>query len=433
MAEPISGVNENDMLRYWVWLSLVFGAGSTRVLTCLRHCEDDPQVLYEALTEGSIPGLPPHTVRAVAKHTLAEAESIIYYCRQHAITLMPIDSRRYPDMLRSIYAPPILLTAQGNTDLLDEPLCVSFVGTRNPSDYTLRLEDQIVQELCQRRFVIVSGFAKGVDSAAHTAALRYGGGTIAVLGCGVNVNYPRENARLREEMLSSGRGLFLSEYLPGVQPLPANFPRRNRILSGLSDATAVMEAAERSGSLITAKCACEQGRFLLCVPPADLFDRRYAGVIPLLRDGAILLMSYQDILMVYYTQHPQHIPVLDDGVQDSERLVFRLDDEPSGQPAGAGRKKQEKAAAEQQTVLPGFPTAAPPVTEQADAPEPESEAGQRIVLFLREHGETYADDIAAALDMDLSELLSELTVLELDGFVQTLFGKRYRAAEAGMA
>ena len=432
MDEPISGSNANDRLRYWVWLALVFSAGSAKVRTYLMNYGNDPQAVYEALTEGSVPGLSPNNVRAIRMHTLAEAENIIYYCKKNRIALLPFDDEeQYPPMLREIANPPILLTAQGNPDLLYEPLCVSIVGTRVPSDYTLAVEDQMVNGLCRSGFVIVSGFAKGVDSAAHTAALRYGGRTIAVLGCGVNVNYPRENAKLREEMLSSGRGLFISEYLPGVQPIPANFPRRNRILSGLSRATAVMEAAERSGSLITAECASKQGRFLFCVPPADLFDRRYSGLVTLMRDGAIPLMSYQDILMVYYTHCPQNISVLGDGMRDSERLVFRLDEEPDALPeSDAPEQPAEKP------VLPAYvqDEQEQPAQEQtSELPMPETEEGRRIVRFLREQGETYADDIAAALDMDLSELLSELTVLELDGFVQTLFGKRYRAAEAEMA
>ena len=352
------------------------------------------------------------------------------FCHQHQIALLTMDSEEYPELLRSVYAPPVLLTAKGNIELLKSPLMLSVVGTRNPSLYTLDVENAVIEELSKLGFVIVSGFAKGVDAAAHSAALRYGSSTVAVLGCGVNVNYPRENVRLREEMLSTGRGLFLSEYLPGTEPLPANFPRRNRILSGLSHATAVMEAADRSGSLITANLACDQGRSLLCVPPGNLFDRRYAGVIPFLRDGAIPLMSYQDVLMVYYTHLPHAVSVLEEKIRESETLIYK-------------EKEEEKAAAEQRASV-SKPVSAPesplPSPEQ-HAPqkpepaaemtaEPESEEGKQIVRYLRENGETYADDIADALDMDLSALLSDLTVLELDGYVQTLFGKRYRAAEA---
>ena len=443
MAEPISGTN--DRLKYWIWLTLVFGAGSTRVYDYLSQNENDPQAVYESLTSAHAQIHTPALLRAVKTHSLSEAESILYYCNQHQITLLAVDSDGYPDQLRAIYAPPVLLTMQGNAALLNNPLSLAVVGTRNPSPYTHKVVNSLLTELSHRGFVIVSGFAKGVDAAAHSAALSEGGGTIGVLGCGVNVNYPRENAALREEMLSSGKGLLLSEYLPGVQPVPANFPRRNRILSGLAHATAVMEAAARSGSLITANCACEQGRYLLCVPPADLFDLRYAGVIPLLRDGAIPLMSYQDVLMLYYLQYPQYIRMPEDGIRDSERLVFQDQQTPAAGQSKRKRKAGTSVSAEpeaeplfQPELLKTEPDAhadAPAAADQtetagtAEAMLPESEEGQQIVRYLREHGETYADDIASALDMDLSVLLGELTVLELDGFVETLFGKRYRAAD----
>lgn len=419
---------DDEMLRYWVWLSLVFGAGSVKLLSYLQRL-GSPAEVYDAMQTGVLRDLHPQVVKAMTAHSVGEADSIVYFCKTHGIELLPIDSEDYPVLLRNIGAPPVLLTVQGNTELLRKPLTLSVVGTRHPSPYTERVTNTMISALCsQNDFVIVSGFAKGVDAAAHTAALDAGGSTVAVLGCGLNVNYPRENQQLRERILTGGHGLMISEYMPGTQPFPANFPKRNRILSGLGYATAVMEAAARSGSLVTAQCAVDQGRYLYCVPPADLFDPRYAGVIPLLRDGAIPLMSHEDILMSYYSHYPQYLVMQENGVKPSERLVFSDDAPPARkpdtasliQPTGSFREEVQRAAheylAEQKQPE---PEDSRPLPEDADA--------RAVVAYLREHGDTYADDIAAALDLDLSALLSILTELELDGFAESLFGKQYRA------
>ncbi len=422
---------DESMLRYWVWLSLVFGAGSVKLLSYLQRL-GSPAEVYDAMQTGMLRDLHPNVQKAMTAHKIGEADSIVYFCKTHGIELIPIDSEDYPPLLREIGAPPVLLTAQGNLELLKKPLSLSVVGTRHPSPYTERVTNAMISALCsQNDFVIVSGFAKGVDACAHTAALDAGGSTVAVLGCGLNVNYPRENQQLRERILTGGHGLMISEYMPGTQPFPANFPKRNRILSGLGYATAVMEAAARSGSLVTAQCAADQGRYLYCVPPADLFDPRYAGVMPLLRDGAFPLMSHEDILMSYYSHYPQYLVMQETGVKPSERLVFSEEnmsaESPDAasliRPTGSFREEVQRAAYEylEETKQPE------PQSADDACPLPEDAEAAAVVKYLRAHGDTYADDIAAALDMDLSALLSTLTELELDGFVESLFGKQYRA------
>lgn len=419
-------MQQAEMLRYWVWLSMVFGAGSSKLIQYLRKYET-PDALYDAIQAGMIPDLPLPVQKAMTKHTLSEADGIVYYCRQHEIALLPVTSPDYPEMLRSISLPPALLTAKGNLDLLRNPLTVSVVGTRHPSPYTERVLDAVLRELLKSPFTVVSGFAKGVDGLVHQTVLDCGGGTIGVLGCGINVNYPREHTALRERMLTSGNGLLISEYLPGTQPFPANFPRRNRILSGLGYAAVVMEGTARSGSLVTAQCAAEQGKYLFAVPPADLFDARYSGNVRLLRDGAIPLMSAKDLLLVFYERCPQFISLQEDAPAPSERLFFA--DEPAAQQGSAQALPEqvpERIApknADEPATQP-VPTQSAP---EADGPLPESEEGQQIVRYLRSHGPTHVNDLAAALDLDLSLVLGTLTLLELDGFAESVFGKQYRA------
>ena len=418
--------HDPGQLRYWVWLSMVFQPGSSKVLQYLREY-GSADALYDAMQSGTVHGISQSVQQQMVKHSIGEADSIVYYCLQHGITLLPLDHPDYPQMLSSISAPPILLTAAGNLSLLQSPVALSVVGTRRPSPYTERVTSTILTNLLENDFVIVSGFAKGVDAIAHTTALDCGGKTVAVLGCGINVNYPREHTALRERMLSSGQGLMLSEYLPGIQPYPANFPRRNRILSGLSEATAVMEAAMRSGSLVTAQCAFDQGRYLFAVPPADLFDPRYAGVVPLLRDGAYPLMSHRDILNLYYPEHPQDIMLPSGADRASEHAVYigapeTLTDERLPKQSVPAQKPNP-----QTQKSPGHAAPEPPAQTEFTAALPEDETGQQIVEFLRRNGPTYADDIARALDIDLSDMLSTLTGLELDGCIESLFGKQYRA------
>lgn len=419
-------------LRYWVWLSMIFGAESTRLLCALRQY-DSPQEIYDAIQAGQFTDFPAYAQKSMLKCSIGEADTMIYYCKQHGIELLSLSDPRYPSPLRSIQVPPVLLTAQGNLDLLKTPLMLSVVGTRKPSPYTEQVTQTLMQELAKYGFTIVSGFAKGVDGIAHKATLDAGGATIAVLGCGVNVNYPREHAELRNRMLSSGKGLFLSEYLPGTQPIPANFPKRNRILSGLSFGTAVMEAADRSGSLLTAQYASEQGRALLCVPPADLFDARYAGVISLLRDGAMCLMSHRDVLQAIYLHAPQHIKLPDsETLRAADSMIFADTFLLESQPQEAKAKSAKAQSKQADTAVSDM---AIPLTIE-DRPEsptefrkemPESELGAAIVICLRTNGAMYVDHLAAKLDVPLHALLTELTVLELDGFVESMFGKQYCA------
>ena len=184
----------------------------------------------------------------------------------------------------------------------------------------------------------------------------------------------------------------------------------------------------RSGSLSTADMAVEQGKFLFCVPPHDIFDKRYAGVMPLLRDGALPLFSHRDVLYELYTGHPQRLKLLDMPDYQGESLVFaddiqRIEDRiKSEKRAEEKAAKQMKQPMQSEEISPAFET--PTVSPPQDGPLPEAESEREIVLFLREHGDTHINDMAAALDMDLSSLLSSLTMLELDGYVETLLHRR---------
>jgi len=195
----------------------------------------------------------------------------------------------YPAALSSIPDPPPFLWALGNVSLTERP-AIGLVGARNASSLGTRMASKLAAELSAQGFAVVSGLARGVDAAAHLAALD--GGTIAIQAGGIDAVYPRENTRLHEDI--AAKGLRLSEQPIGLQPMARHFPRRNRIISGMSRAVVVVEAAAKSGSLITAREALDQGREVLAVP-GHPFDARSAGCNMLIRDGATLVRGIADI------------------------------------------------------------------------------------------------------------------------------------------
>jgi DNA processing protein len=198
----------------------------------------------------------------------------------------------FPTALAAIHDPPHRLWIRGDINALHAP-SVAIVGSRAASPYALEVARRLGADLARRDIAVVSGLARGVDSAAHRGALEGGGVTIAVCGCGVDVIYPAEHRALADGILE--RGALVSEFGPGMRPLKQNFPQRNRIISGLSLAVVVVEAAEGSGSLITADFALEQGRAVLAVPGNVLGGRNF-GAHALLRDGAKLVECADDIL-----------------------------------------------------------------------------------------------------------------------------------------
>ena len=316
----------------------------------------------------------------------------------------------------ALQAPPLVLFSLGHLELLRDYIGMTVVGTRRPSPYSLRVTEALAGGLAECGMTIVSGFALGVDSAAHRAALRRNLPTVAVLGCGINVNYPKENAELKEQMTESG--LILTEFLPGTQPMGSNFPKRNRVLSGLSLGTVVVEAAIGSGSLITAEHAADQGRDVFCVPPADILDRRYAGVFRYLRDGAIPVFTLNDILNEYYTTYPHKLSTPVDPPYEAKRSQSAvLSQEEELPPPVVKPKKQPEQSAEPEQ---------PEATAKPKGDRSSLDLLQTaIVNCLEQEGKMHADVLATRLELSMEDLMMSLTELELMGVVTSLFGKVY--------
>ena len=290
--------NENDAIFYWLWLVDAFGPGNNRIWEVLSHFNNDPIVAYKALRDGKSEYITKSESKAICNTFFESMYDLMDYCNMNKYHVISIDDERYPQRLKEIFNPPAVLFCMGDPSFINNEVVLTVVGTRNPSAYSMKFAEKICNELVDSGVVLASGFALGIDSAAHRAALKANSRTVAVLGCGLNVNYPTKNADIKKVI--AVHGAVITEFFPGTRPEGKNFPQRNRILSGISLGTLVVEASQRSGALITADFAMNQGRDVFCVPPADLFDQRYAGVIRLIREGAIPTFSHLDVLFEYY-------------------------------------------------------------------------------------------------------------------------------------
>ena len=410
-----------EEIRCLLWLVMVFGAGSPRIWKAL-HRYGSPQKAVEVLQKPESDAalhLPEHTLRRIRQTGEAQVEEMLARCEKLRLSILWYGDEAYPPQLLSIVNPPVLLFYQGDSSLLQEHLLLTIVGTRNPSPYSLQVEKTICHDLVQMGFVPVTGYAVGIDITANRCALEADKPSIALMGCGLDVAYPQPHANLKYEI--ARRGLILSEFLPGTSPAPSNFPLRNRVLSGLSMGTFVIQAPARSGALITAENAMEQGRDVFCIPPADIFDKRYMGVIKYLRDGAIPVFDSRDIVYEYYTSHAHMIgasALYDETREKSESSVMTL---------GESDSVQQPSRRKQRPPEPKIPEETEPDPAIDPMPEEELEglAGEILSLLQRQRV-MHMDQIAAELEVSMEELTTTLTELELYGKLERLPGKQFR-------
>ncbi len=287
-----------------------------------------------------------------------------------------INQPQYPDLLQRIYNPPKQLYYQGDPHYLTKT-AISIIGTRKCSDYGIEITRKIIADLANHDIVIVSGMALGIDSVAHQAALDYGLGTIAVLGSGLDIIYPQSNRNLAQKI--SAQGLILSEYPPSTPPKDFHFPQRNRIVSGLSIATIVVEAPERSGTLITARLALNQGREIFVVP-GDVYRQNSLGVLKLLQTGAAYPISSGKEVMEILKQQP-HL----------------------------------------------FQQKAPEIkTNQTKTTLHLAELEQQIYNSLKKRRPRTLEQISSKLDLSINQILETLSDLEIRGLIKNKSGQYYR-------
>ncbi len=291
-----------DELVYWIWLSLACSPGGA-TFSKLKEKFSSAKEIFEAVDEdiSAVVGYRSSDRKALMDKSLEKANEIYQFCVKHKVGLLPYCHDNYPKSLRSIASPPVLLYYRGILPDFNRGFFISVVGTRALSDYGRRAAFRISYDLSMAGTTIVSGMACGIDGVAHAGAIAAGGSTVAVIGSGIDVCYPKQHQKMAREIVKNG--CVLTEYAPGTPPVKYNFPKRNRIISGLSSATLVIEGKEKSGAYITANYAKEQGRALYALP-GNIGSSTSELSNLLIKNGAKLCTSADDIVRDFEDKYP---------------------------------------------------------------------------------------------------------------------------------
>lgn len=355
---------KNDAV-YWIWLSRGLGVASTAARIVLEKGLD-AKALYQmdltALIQLEL--LAPRLCKKLKALPLTAAYNVLEDCAQKGYSVITPEDDNYPRQFYALQDPPLVVYAQGNVALLGQmhnlPV-LTVVGTRSASEYGSRVAENMSYDLAQAGFIIVSGLALGIDSYAHSGALRAGKRTVAVLGSGLDTDYPPQSAPMRKQILATG-GVVLTELEPSVPVRGAYFPARNRLLAGLSQGVLVVEAPQRSGALLTASHALEQGKEVFAVP-SDIYDPNAAGTLGLIRDGAIPAINVLDVAYPYFSHFAAQIRTQDLLVE--KQAPFRKK-KPLQQRRPAFWEKEQNPQAQQNK-----PEQQPPAPQKEEKPLPD--------------------------------------------------------------
>jgi DNA processing protein len=367
----------------WLAISLTPGLGPTRSRKLVEHFGSPDAVFRASLTELEASGIQAVSAQSLAAGKSGElARDEIAQAAAAGVTLLSMDDPCYPPRLKEIYDPPLILRVRGNPEALTSP-GIAMVGTRHPTPYGSGMAERLACDLAAQGLVIISGMARGVDTASHRGAISAKGKTVAVFGTGVDVIYPKENSRLSEQILALG-GALISEFPLGTFAAPQNFPIRNRIISGMSVGVLVVEAAEYSGTRITARCALEQNRDVFAVP-GNVTNKNSWGPNTLIKQGAKLVATWEDV----WEDLPTEV-----------RLALTPPATPESSDAASASL---------------FPDEGLPPHEK------------RILTLLKADEATHIDEIVERLENNLSssEIFAALFELELAGKVRQMPGKNF--------
>ena len=389
------------MLKYWLWLAELPGLKRTEKLALLRHFGSPEDIFFADKEELALAGDVPALDR-----DLSAADRILADCQRLGQRILTMQDAEYPQRLKNIFDPPLVLYVKGRMPAVDEEAVIAVVGTRKCTPYGIASAERLSRELAASGAVVVTGLARGVDSAAARGALRAGGTVIGVTGGGLDVVYPPENGDLYADVAAAG--VLLSEYPPGTEPEGHHFPVRNRILSGLSVAALVAEAPERSGALITARLALEQGREIYAVP-GPINAPASVGCNRLIRDGAGLAAEGWDVLRDFQERFPEKLrPSRDLPVWTPLPTRRRARQKPEAAPEPEAVPKPEKTPA-LRTV----------------GPEGLTDDQMALLRALDPERPVQVDDLIETTGIPARRVSSALTMLEIDGCAAQHDGKRY--------
>jgi DNA processing protein len=367
---------------YWLALALTPGLGPTRIKKLTEHYGTAERVFQASLTELEAMGMRAVSAQSIATgKSLELAEEECVKAVEARARIISLSDPEYPARLKEIYDPPVVLFVKGRVEVLAQP-GIAMVGTRHPTPYGSGMAERLSTDLAARGLVIISGLARGVDTASHRGAVAAKGKTVAVLGTGIDVMYPRENSRLAEQIVALG-GALITEFPVGTSPTPQNFPIRNRIISGMSAGVLVVEAAEYSGTRITSRCALEQNRDVYAVP-GNVTNKNSWGPNTLIKQGAKLVATWEDV----WEELPTDVQVALSSMQN------------------------ESPVPETASLFP----------DEATSPHE-----KKILKLLKADESTHIDQLVELLEAEMSssEIFAALFELELNGKVRQLPGKNF--------
>jgi len=416
------------MVVHWIWLATRQSISDRVKVELVRHFQD-PETLYFADSDSyqAVEGLSPEGFSALKDKDLRPAEKILADCQRENLRILTYQDAAYPGRLKNISDPPLVFYYKGRLPDFDSLPLIGVVGTRNASPYGLTVAKRMGYQISKCGGIVVSGMAYGIDGMAMRGALTAGAPVVGVLGCGADQIYPVSNRNLFAD--TESYGCILSEFPPGTPPIARNFPKRNRIISGLSCGVLVVEAPEKSGALITARQAADQGRDVFVVP-GNIDVPTFVGSNRLLRDGAIAVSHGWDILSEYEALFPDKIrkdlgrnqlSVSTDELTQSVETSAEVR-KVAQKPRKPAKTKQQKQETEKMTI---DKAASSPYSDVNDI-LPKLSADEQIIVSAIGRNERLVDDVIAETGLPVGKVLATLTLLEVKGVVRRLPGKRVR-------
>jgi len=429
----------------WIWFAEQCGAGNSEMVKIYERYGSINAIYladYNSYIENDVSE---RLAEKLSDKSLSAACSIIKYCEDNRVGILTYACDEYPRSLRSIKDPPAVLYYLGKLPDLNKNLCIATVGTRKMSEYGMRSAYKIAYEIASSGAIIVSGMALGIDSVAASAALKAGGRTVAVLGSGIDIIYPKEHKKLYRAIAQSG--VIITEYPPATEPHSFNFPMRNRIISGLSQGTVVIDAAEKSGALITSKTAILQGRDVYAVP-SNIDSENSSGTNGLIRDGAQAVTCGYDIIKNYAYLFRDTITVQNLRIAekrsdlDENALAYYGVRARGARPAFEGlsaKLERERAEALVQGKTRAMSSSSekkdPDATKQGSASDARGDNSKEMLESLDDYerrifeemplDKAVSADYFAANGENLSRAMFALTTLEIKGLVSSLPGALY--------
>ncbi len=443
-------MDKQDSVLYWIWLTQCFPIPSSKVTQILD--QTDPVTFYKEKQHFSF--LSEQDMRTVSTISLERAQMILEDCRKAGGRVITLDDDEYPEELLTIYCPPPVLYVRGSLSCLRGRLSVAAVGSRKADAYYNAEMGNICYQLSRAGAVIVSGCAVGNDTYAHSGAVAARKPTVSVLACGLDVNYPKENRHLKELILQNG-GALITELPPGKRNERGYFQARNRLIAGLADCVLLGQVPMRSGAIITANAAIDQGKDIFCIPPASISDPSCMGVAGFLRDGARLALSAYDIALTYAGNYKdtldlayieKHPFMFKDAQESADMPVLKREKDIQGLSSGNSDTSSAEKNIEEKCIKVSEPES--PESIQKDPEElvweekmpglsvkeastslfhekeisPEQKLRNHILSMLAD-GPRLVDEISRECEVELKVLLPFLTGMELEGLIESLPGQ----------